>query len=482
MITQRKRIAVVGSGISGLSAAWLLAQRHAVTLYEAAPRLGGHTNTVDVTLDGVTHPVDTGFLVFNHKTYPNLTALFDHSSAWTAVESEMSFAVSLEATDGSSGPAPDLATPVRPEAATWCGRNSGACCQDILRFNRESTWPGCSARHDPRVDGPAAPICSTPVATRHAFRDWYLIPMAAAIWSCPTRSMLAYPLATFVRFCHNHGLLQVFDRPRGTPCRNGARSYVDKLAAGIGTCACGTPVLDVFREAGFGVAVRTRAVWSVRRGGVRLPQRPDPGPARRRRQRGRAARAGGRQVPAQRCLAAHRHAPAAPRARCLVGLELPVRPRRAEAERPVSVSYLLNRLQPLPVSGTPVVLSLNPAVEPGGRRPCSRYLRPPGLRRPGHRRPARTARPVRGATASGSAAPGAATASTRTDCKLRARRRRRLRLPRALARPAGQGGMMLGEDPVHGFGDARAPAAAGAAPLHLSGVRPAAAARPAGPG
>ena len=91
-------VAVVGSGISGLACAWLLSQRHWVTLFEAAPRLGGHTNTVDVTLDGKTHPVDTGFLVFNEKTYPNLIALFDTLGV-ESVQTEMSFAVSLENPD-----------------------------------------------------------------------------------------------------------------------------------------------------------------------------------------------------------------------------------------------------------------------------------------------------------------------------------------------------------------------------------------------
>jgi len=97
-MNRAQRIAVVGAGVSGLSSAWLLSQKHEVTLYEAGSCLGGHTHTVDVTLDGMTHPVDTGFLVFNTATYPNLTALFDHLGV-SSVETEMSFAVSLEAPD-----------------------------------------------------------------------------------------------------------------------------------------------------------------------------------------------------------------------------------------------------------------------------------------------------------------------------------------------------------------------------------------------
>ena len=94
-MTQKKRIAVVGAGISGLASAWLLSDKHDVTLFEAGSYLGGHTNTVDVTLEGKTHPVDTGFLVFNEKTYPNLIAMFDKLGV-DSVETEMSFAVSLE--------------------------------------------------------------------------------------------------------------------------------------------------------------------------------------------------------------------------------------------------------------------------------------------------------------------------------------------------------------------------------------------------
>ena len=240
MNANRKRIAVVGSGISGLSAAWLLAQRHAVTLYEAAPRLGGHTNTVDVTLDGVTHPVDTGFLVFNHKTYPNLTALFDHLGVGS-VESEMSFAVSLESPAlewaGSS-----LATVfgqkrnlVRPEF--W------RMLADILRFNRESVdW---LQRH--ADDGMTLRAFLAAGNYSRAFSDWYLLPMAAAIWSCPAGQMLDYPLATFVRFCHNHGLLQVFDRPAWRTVQGGGREYVNKLAAGIEDIRLSSPVRRVFR-------------------------------------------------------------------------------------------------------------------------------------------------------------------------------------------------------------------------------------------
>ncbi|MBI4996011.1 MAG: FAD-dependent oxidoreductase, partial [Rhodocyclales bacterium] len=224
LTSRRQRIAVVGAGIAGLASAWLLSRRYDVTLFEAADYLGGHTNTVDVTLEGRTHPVDTGFLVYNDRTYPNLIALFALLGV-ESVETEMSFAVSLENPDlewaGSN-----LATVfgqkrnlVRPQF--W------GMLSDILRFNRESqAWLDANA--DDRRS-----LRDYLVEYRYsaAFSDWYLLPMAAAIWSCPTGRMLDMPLATFIRFCRNHGLLQVFDRPQWRTVKGGGREYVRKLAA-----------------------------------------------------------------------------------------------------------------------------------------------------------------------------------------------------------------------------------------------------------
>jgi len=235
-----QRIAVVGAGISGLASAWLLSQKHAVTLYEAGDYLGGHTHTVDVTLDGVCHPVDTGFLVYNTHTYPNLTALFAHLGV-ASVETEMSFAVSLEE-PGIEWAGSSLAT-VFGQKRNLLRRDFWRMLADILRFNRESVaW----IDQYPDYGGSLREFLAAGRYSR-PFAEWYLLPMAAAIWSCPAGQMLDYPLTSFVRFCRNHGLLQVFDRPLWRTVRGGGREYVRKLAAGLADIRIGTPVRSVQR-------------------------------------------------------------------------------------------------------------------------------------------------------------------------------------------------------------------------------------------
>ena len=364
--TPFRKIAVIGSGISGLSAAWLLSRQHDVTLFEAGEKLGGHTNTVDVSVDGLTHPVDTGFLVFNHKTYPNLTALFAHLDV-ASVETEMSFAVSLDTPDlewaGSS-----LATVfgqkrnlVRP--AFW------RMLADILRFNRESVaW----------LDSlPDETLSLRDYLQRggysRAFTDWYLLPMGAAIWSCPTGSMLDYPLATFVRFCRNHGLLQVFDRPLWRTVQGGGRAYVEKLAAQIGHdhIRLATPVRRVERCAA-GVRL-TLPVGIEYFDQVVLACHSDQALALL----GDAASDAERELlsairyqPNRAVL--HTDAALLPRDRSLWSAWNYSAGEDAGAGCPVSVSYLINRLQPLPFA-TPVVVSLNPERAPAPEKVLAEF-------------------------------------------------------------------------------------------------------------
>ena len=350
-----KRIAVIGGGIAGLGSAWLLAQRHQVTLFEAGDYVGGHSNTIEVELGGASHPVDTGFLVFNRRTYPNLCALFDRLGV-RSVASEMSFAVSLESPD-----------------VEWAGSDIGtlfaqprnlarpgflAMLRDIWRFNRVAT------RLAETGEIPAMSLGEYLDAEGYSseFRNWYLLPMAAAIWSCPTGTMLAYPLATFVRFCSNHGLLQISDRPQWLTVAGGARSYVARIVGQLPDVRVATPVLGVERSAS---AVKLRTASGVEtfdevvfacHSDQALAILGDAASAEERALLGA--------VSYQHNVALlHTDAALLPRRRRVWSAWNYLAGAGAPNERPVSVSYLINRLQPLPFA-EPVVVSLNPFDEP----------------------------------------------------------------------------------------------------------------------
>ena len=243
-------IAVVGSGISGLACAWLLSQRHRVTLYEAAPRLGGHTNTVEVAGPRGAQPVDTGFIVYNEATYPNLIALFAHLGVETQV-SDMSFAVSLD--DGRLEYAGTDLNGLFAQRSNLLRPRFLFMLRDLLRFYREA--PGKLAGLETLSLG----AFLDRDGYGRAFRDDHLLPMAAAIWSAPSRTLLEFPAASFVRFCDNHGLLKVSGRPLWRTVTGGSRRYVDKLTASFADrIHLGRGILSIERD-GTGVILRDRA-------------------------------------------------------------------------------------------------------------------------------------------------------------------------------------------------------------------------------
>ena len=220
----RLKIAVVGTGISGLSAAWLLSRRHDVTVYERADRIGGHSNTVKASIDGQSIGADTGFIVFNRKTYPNLTALFELLRVPTQ-KSEMSFAVSMDggaveySSSGLLGLFGQPSNLFQPRF--WL------MLADLVHFYRQAP------RNAALCDNQEITLGEYLDRGRYgmAFRDNHLLPMASAIWSAAPDEMLSYPAAAFIRFHDNHGLLQIRNRPAWETVVGGSRSYVDRLSA-----------------------------------------------------------------------------------------------------------------------------------------------------------------------------------------------------------------------------------------------------------
>lgn len=217
------RIAIVGAGIAGLTCAHGLGARHDVTLFEAAPRLGGHANTVDVEVGGVSHSVDTGFIVYNEATYPEFTRLLAKLEVETQ-PADMSFGLSCERSGlewSSRGLRGLLASPahaLRPRFVRMLA--------EIARFSREA--PGLLASGDEKV------TLGDYLSGRgysQAFREWYAVPMGAAIWSAGADDMLDMPAVSFVRFFANHGLLGTGGAVQWRTVRGGSRSYVDVLTS-----------------------------------------------------------------------------------------------------------------------------------------------------------------------------------------------------------------------------------------------------------
>lgn len=364
------KIAVIGAGISGLSCAYRLAQAgHAVTLFEANNYFGGHTHTVDVSLNGITYGIDTGFLVFNHKTYPNLVQLFEELQVET-VATDMSFSVKL---------------PLSQRILEWSGGSLNTVfaqrrnlfnprfilmLRDILRFNEEATALATQA------EGELNQLSLGDYLNRHdystEFRHWYLLPMAGCIWSCPTEQMLAFPLPTFVNFCHNHGLLQISDRPQWHTVKGGAKHYVKKLLASIPDKRLNSPVNAVSRhmvggtmqiriDTAHGSELFDHVVMASHSDqSLRLLQ--DISPLER------------------RLLSAVRYQPN----RAVLHTDATCLPQNKDtwsawnyqskggAEPEVCVHYLINKLQPLPFQ-QPVIVSLNPISEPDPAKVIASY-------------------------------------------------------------------------------------------------------------
>jgi uncharacterized protein len=395
-----KRVAVIGSGISGLAAAWHLAQTRQchVTLYESDVRAGGHAHTVDVTLAGKTFGVDTGFLVFNHKTYPGLTPFFNALGVPTTA-SDMGFSVQVK-------------TPTTATALEWAGNSLSSVftqrknllnprfwrmLRDLLRFNKAATAYALNPPSSTNLTDSSQTLGAYLQDNGYsdALRDWYLIPMAAAIWSCPTETMLAYPMATFARFCHNHGLLQITNRPQWYTVTGGSREYVARVLQSLTDNDCelriGEAVLGI--EAGSdpigvsglsgsdnnskpsvrtalgtqsfdAVIVATHSDQALRLLGTPTPAQQDILGAIRYQPNVAVLHTDASVLPShERAWAAWNYETFAASAAQVQGA--PVHEQGASVLHPdgrrVCLHYLLNKLQPLPVpSSVPVLVTLNP--------------------------------------------------------------------------------------------------------------------------
>jgi predicted NAD/FAD-binding protein len=356
------RVAVVGAGIAGLATAWLLADKYRVTLFEAGDYFGGHSNTVDVTLEGLTHPVDTGFLVHNDVTYPNLVPLLAHLGV-PVHASDMSFGVSICE--------PDI---------EWAGTNLRSVfaqpgnlfrprflgmLRDILRFNRQAEHFLLEVRRTPMTLGSLLKR----EKFGQAMQDWYLLPMAAAIWSTPVSAVLEFSAETFLAFCLNHRLLQIDDRPQWKTILGGSRVYVQAMLKRLTDARLACPVMQVRRSdnvitvtsaAGVenfdAIVMACHAPTTL----ALLDAKPDE----------------------QRVLAGFRYQAN----EAILHTDIALLPRRKKVwsawnymavggqgvERPVAVSYLINQLQPLPFQ-TPVIVTLNPHQAPEASKVLGRF-------------------------------------------------------------------------------------------------------------
>ncbi len=348
------RVAVIGSGIAGLGSAWLLRQQHHVTLFEADSRPGGHTHTVDIPWNGRNIAVDTGFLVCNDWTYPHLLGLFAEIGIETA-PSNMSFSVRIREWD--------LEWSGTDLAALFAQRRNLArpkfwnLLRDILRFNRDAKAWLRSAADD----------CTLGEFLQRGgyglwFREGYLLPMAAAIWSCPVARMADYPARSLLHFYENHGLLNVFRRPQWRTVRGGGREYVQRILAQLPDVRLGQAVSALRPAPGGGILVHTAAgaehfdlvVSAVHSDQAETLVR-DSWPAT-----ADALSA----IPYQENQAwLHHDRSFLPRRKAAWSAWNFHQEQQRDGQRAVAVSYLINRLQPLDVD-EPIIVTLNPEREP----------------------------------------------------------------------------------------------------------------------
>ena len=380
----KKRIAIVGAGISGLGCAYALRQHPDIelTIFEGGDHIGGHSNTVDFTCDiageHITHGVDTGFLVFNRKTYPRLVRLFEEIQAPVA-PSEMSFSVSIDATEKKlTHPKIEWAG---NDINSFFGKRSNLLspsfwrmAYDILRFNRLATklaQQQITAGHYAEPDETIANFLDRNRFSQ-SFRENYFLPMIGAIWSCSVEQMLEFPIQTMIRFCHNHGLLQIQNRPQWLTIKGGSREYVKRIVSAleksrvtikresvsrVNASQDGSSQVEVMSPSGSAwfdevvMACHSDQALDLVHG---IDQQARNILASIPYQKNRAIlHTDIRFLPEER--------------RCWAAWNYTAKSGIAPSSKQhVSVNYLINRLQPLPekLQNTQIIVSLNPSIEP----------------------------------------------------------------------------------------------------------------------
>jgi len=360
-----RRVAVVGAGIAGLAAARGLASGDRVSLFEAGDHFGGHAHTVDFTLGGRTHGVDTGFVVYNEDAHPNVAALFSELGVRTDT-AELSFSAQIPSariewsSAGLGSVFAQRSNLLRPAFWNMLG--------EVRRFRDLATrlLARDSERNRATLDDALGDFLQARRFSS-AFRDWYLLPIVATIWSCPPEQMLRFPLGELLRFCAGHGLLQLGKRAPWRSVRGGVSIAVDRMLDAIPDARLATAVRQVRRIAAGGVEVATAngserfdAVVLACHSDQALALLADPSDEERevlgaiRWQRNRAVlHSDVRVLPERKAAwAAWNYERSGSR--------------EAGESGTVCVHVLVNRLQPLPFDA-PVIVSLNPLFEPSGK-------------------------------------------------------------------------------------------------------------------
>jgi predicted NAD/FAD-binding protein len=366
------KIAVIGAGISGLGCAYALSKLENIelTIYEGGDHIGGHSNTVDLTLDTsvgpVTHGIDTGFLVFNQRTYPRLLRLFHEIDAPIA-KSDMSFSVSIPNQDEKNleWAGTDLNS-LFAQRENLFNLNFLVMVKDIIRFNSLCTKLALNKKLD------ELNLTVGEFINKHGFskefQDWYFLPMVGAIWSCPVEQMLEFPISTMIRFCHNHGLIKITDRPQWLTVSGGSKEYVKRICEKIKFAGGNFKRLKVksIKRLNNQVQVFTDQssetydqVVMATHSDETLQLLADPSSDERsilssiNYQQNRAV--------------LHTDASVLPQEkRCWAAWNYTTNSSIEAENKRVCVNYLINKLQPLPESwnNQPIIVSLNPVIEP----------------------------------------------------------------------------------------------------------------------